>query len=107
MNKREELRRLLRGAARALESRPAGHLSEDELIAYQERQLAEAEREKVQAHLAECGECIEMFRIVDRFLRPPEEGEEPISPERVAQAWASVQRRVRTTAVRGDFTSAP
>jgi len=95
MEKKEELRRLLREAARTLGPGPAGHLSEDELIDYQERRLDESARQRVQWHMADCRECLELFRTVDRFLRPPAGGEAVTTPEQTAEAWESFRRRTR------------
>ena len=46
------------------------HLSEAQMLAYCRDEVSAVEREKAQAHLVECGQCIALFRSALAFLEP-------------------------------------
>jgi len=90
------------------------HLSEVRMIAYYRGQLAEAEREAMQAHLVSCAECVALFRSLSDFLETARADEDVITAAETNQQWESFLQRVkisspktgdesRTSVVQGDF----
>ncbi|MCI0388685.1 MAG: hypothetical protein MOB07_07945 [Acidobacteria bacterium] len=101
MNRREEFQRYMRAASGKFEGDPGRHLSEKELIAYQQGQLEADEREKAQAHLVQCGVCIEVFKDISDFFEPAREGKETVSEAEIRREWQDLWQRVQI-----EYTSA-
>lgn len=68
-----------------------GHLSPDELVAYEARELDPADEERVQEHLAACPDCLALLRDLDLFRSENEEGRP--SEIEVAAVWQGVRAR--------------
>lgn len=66
------------------------HLSERELLAYQQGELEELEEERIREHLVRCGDCRRAFFAVRAFLNPESEGE-VLSQEELARGWEKLQ----------------
>jgi len=78
MDTREEFQRYMT-AISGEEDRLSRHLSEDELIEYQQGRLEDLERDTIQSHLVQCDACIAVLKQVSDFFEPAREGEEAIS----------------------------
>lgn len=84
----QDLRAVLAALA---EEQGDGHLSPDELVAYEARELGPADEERVQDHLAACPDCLALLRDLDLF-RGEDEEERPSEIE-VAAVWQGVRAR--------------
>jgi anti-sigma factor RsiW len=72
------------------------HLSEEEMIAFYQGQLPEAEREAGRAHLAYCPECLQLWRDARDFCAPAEEGEVEAGEFEARREWKELWSRIQT-----------
>lgn len=85
----------------ALEQRRQGpgHPAAEKLVAYQERRLAPAERDKIQGHLAVCSECtqelFELTRLDEAFEEDDlEAADEVPDPGETEASWEALRARL-------------
>jgi len=76
------------------DSQNPGHIGEAQLIAFCEGRLPSAERELIQNHLADCSECLTLFREVSDFFTPLREDEEQLTEAEIVQGWNSIWSRI-------------
>ena len=88
----QDLRTVLAALA---QGQDGGHLSPDELVAYEARELDPPDEERVQEHLAACPDCLALLRDLDLFRGEGEEG--PPSEIEVAAVWQGVRARSAPT----------
>ncbi len=96
MRETNELRRYMKAIDGETEDRLGRHLNNDELIAYRQGRMAEAERETAQTHLARCAECLSGFRDVNDFFEAKREDEAEISDPDVRRGWSKLQQRIQS-----------
>lgn len=71
------------------------HPALEELIRFREEDLDAAEQERVMLHIAACDQCAQALLDFDRFPDiEPRRPSEPISEERIAEGWQSLQQRL-------------
>jgi|HubBroStandDraft_3_1064219.scaffolds.fasta_scaffold02674_2 hypothetical protein len=83
------------------------HLDADQLVAYHERRLAEAEAEHVRDHLALCGECAALLLDLASFSAPEPAAPAAPSREEVERAWRDLAPRLAGSVPEGDQGELP
>ncbi len=110
MNPQSELGMYMK-AARSKSVEAAGrHWSQEEMIAFYQGQMPEAECEASRAHLAYCPECLQLWRDVRDFCAPAEAGEAEASEFDVRREWKELWGRIQTdpqTATRTEIAHRP
>ena len=93
----DKWRTALEAVNRELEAPSPRHLDTDELTAYVQGQMAEAEHQAAQSHLVQCAACLAQFKDVQAFFAPAQdETEAPGKKQRQAD-WQTVWQRVQPT----------
>jgi cell division protein FtsB len=69
------------------------HASNDDLIDYMGGRLAEPAHERIQSHLVECDECLDLFRDVRDFFES-HRGAEPLITGGIANEWQALWKRI-------------
>jgi len=95
MSAKEEFRRYLRAATTMPDNPHGSHPDERDLIACCEGHLASDEQEKIQIHLAQCRECLQVYRDIMDFFAPPTEAEPARGEVEVRRAWNAFQQRMK------------
>ena len=70
------------------------HASNDDLIDYMGGRLSETTHDRIQSHLVECDECLDLFRDVRDFFESHREGEQVITAN-IAHEWKSLWERAK------------
>lgn len=63
------------------------HPSDTEIIDLFQHNLPDDEAEKIQLHLAQCGDCLDTFKSVNDFFTPSQEVDSKLEDRVVDQAW--------------------
>src|SRR5512132_196718 len=70
------------------------HPTDEQLISYVGGNLPAPAQERVQAHLVDCDQCLELLKDVEHFFESPRQDEELIGEERL-HAWAELWKRIQ------------
>jgi hypothetical protein len=70
------------------------HPSDEQLIKYFDGKLPEAGNENLQAHLADCDNCLEVFKDVRDFFETHREDDEVVAEGRFS-AWTAFWKKIR------------
>ncbi|MEK7832651.1 MAG: zf-HC2 domain-containing protein [Acidobacteriota bacterium] len=90
-----EFREHLKAAVLSPDRQCYWHIGEEQMIAFYEGELTAAQREAMQGHLAECAECLNLFRNVSDFFDPPREDEEQMSEAEIAGEWHQLWAKIK------------
>ena len=91
----DRLRAAIQESADAARRNLGAHPSQEELIAYHQRNLAPEEDDRVRDHLVACSECRGALLCFDDLLRPSPAAEPPFSEIELAAAWRRFRERLR------------
>jgi hypothetical protein len=90
-----EFREHLKAAVLTPDSQSYWHIGEEQMIAFYEGELTANQREAMQDHLAECIECLNLFRNVSDFFDAPRENEEQMTEAEIADEWYQLWEKVK------------
>ena len=103
MDPKEEFRVYLKAVSRGLEDESALHISEEDLIAYQQDRLDGPERSRIQHHFTQCSNCLDRFKDVSDFFEPARREEESPGYATIAGEWELFKRRNLTSQSRASI----
>lgn len=89
---RAEVRAALAGmGATEGAANPEDHPTIDELIAYRGGELAEAETDRLQEHLAHCRSCLDRLAELEGFVEAGKQGPSEVASLEEASAWRALE----------------
>lgn len=99
MNDGKSLRRQFKAAGANLAANSEPHPGDEALIDYCQQRLGEADRLKIQSHLAACDSCLATYHDVRDFCQPRTAAEPPVTAAEIASAWQRLWREVKPPSV--------
>jgi hypothetical protein len=94
MNEPDEVRTYMNAVIQELEDMAGPHPGVDALTAYQQARLSGSALAMVRDHLVACDECLALFRDIDAFFSPPQEGHGGESDVEIRGGWKALWRQV-------------